>query len=66
MEVLALHADEHKLICCFVSSPFEGSMRVQLTLAAIRVNKSPRLDFIALAIQGKKIGFEKVIKMTDP
>merc|ERR1719310_2476840 len=24
-----------------------------------------RLDFIALAIQGKKIGFEKVIKMID-
>merc|ERR1719353_1387865 len=35
-------------------------------LAAIR--NSPRsihLDFIALAIQGKKIGFEKVIKMID-
>jgi len=36
-------------------------------LAAIRkatVSKSdrPQLDFIALAIQGKKIGFEKVIK----
>merc|ERR1719263_1897032 len=26
---------------------------------------SPQLDFIALAIQGKKIGFEKVIKMID-
>merc|ERR1719487_1692796 len=25
----------------------------------------PGLDFIALAIQGKKIGFEKVIKMID-
>merc|ERR1719409_2570032 len=25
----------------------------------------PRLDFIALAIQGKKIGFDKVIKMID-
>jgi chromosome segregation ATPase len=25
----------------------------------------PQLDFIALAIQGKKIGFEKVIKMID-
>merc|ERR1711868_36856 len=24
-----------------------------------------RLDFIALALQGKKIGFEKVIKMCD-
>ena len=36
-----------------------------ITLAAIRANKSPRLDFIALAIQGKKIGFEKVITMID-
>jgi len=36
-----------------------------LALAAIRANKSPRLDFIALAIQGKKIGFEKVITMID-
>merc|ERR1719298_258754 len=35
-------------------------------LAAIRsVPRSANLDFIALAIQGKKIGFEKVIKMID-
>merc|ERR1719380_510800 len=35
-------------------------------LAAIRgVPRSLHLDFIALAIQGKKIGFEKVIKMID-
>jgi len=42
-----------------------SSMRAR-ALAAIR--NSPRslhLDFIALAIQGKKIGFEKVIKMID-
>merc|ERR1719316_334344 len=26
---------------------------------------NPQLDFIALAIQGKKIGFEKVLKMID-
>merc|ERR1740138_646085 len=31
----------------------------------IRQVHSPQLDFIALAIQGKKIGFEKVIKMID-
>jgi len=38
-----------------------------LALAAIRKVKvtSPQLDFIALAIQGKKIGFEKVLKMID-
>jgi len=29
------------------------------------IKKHPRLDFIALAIQGKKIGFDKVIKMID-
>merc|ERR1719482_1901073 len=28
-------------------------------------SKRPQLDFIALAIQGKKIGFDKVIKMID-
>merc|ERR1712118_491559 len=34
-------------------------------LAQIRNVHSPQLDFIALAIQGKKIGFGKVIKMID-
>jgi len=34
-------------------------------LAAIRSAHSPQLDFIALAIQGKKIGFDKVLKMID-
>jgi len=28
-------------------------------------SKRPQLDFIAMAIQGRKIGFEKVIKMID-
>mmetsp|Transcript_44484 Transcript_44484/g.70453 ORF Transcript_44484/g.70453 Transcript_44484/m.70453 type:complete len:712 (-) Transcript_44484:73-2208(-) len=45
-----------------------ASLRAQ-ALAAIRNVMSPstdhRLDFIAMAIQGKKIGFEKVIKMID-
>jgi len=38
-------------------------------LAAIRVVQkdahNPDLDFIAMAIEGKKVGFEKVIKMID-
>jgi len=36
-------------------------------LSAIRkaMKGNPQLDFIALAIQGKKIGFDKVIKMID-
>merc|ERR1719440_1726286 len=42
-----------------------ASMRAS-ALAAIRsVPHSVHLDFIALAIQGKKIGFEKVIGMID-
>merc|ERR1740117_1525786 len=36
-----------------------------LALAAIRKVSAPKLDFIALAIQGKKIGFGKVIGMID-
>merc|ERR1719473_50353 len=33
--------------------------------AAQEKHMAPRLDFIALALHGKKIGFEKVIKMID-
>jgi chromosome segregation ATPase len=50
----------------FVELKMSSSTMRQRALAAIR--KAPRsihLDFIALAIQGKKIGFEKVIKMID-
>jgi len=36
-----------------------------LALTAIRNARAPQLDFIALAIQGKKIGFGKVIGMID-
>merc|ERR1740130_2398873 len=43
-----------------------GALRTQ-ALAAIQGSKwrSANLDFIALAIRGKKIGFEKVIGMID-
>ena len=42
-----------------------ASMR-QRALAAVRsVPHSSNLDFIALAIKGKKIGFEQVIGMID-
>jgi len=34
-------------------------------LAEIQKLNNPRIDFIALAIQGKKIGFDKVLKMID-
>merc|ERR1719424_1888599 len=34
-------------------------------LAVIRSAHSPQLDFIALAIQGRKIGFDKVLKMIE-
>jgi len=48
----------------------EGDKRARALSAIRRVQQSfssdrPRLDFIALAIQGKKIGFEKVIAMID-
>jgi len=35
------------------------------TIRSVQHLDRPHLDFIALAIQGKKIGFEKVIKMID-
>merc|ERR1719171_1141127 len=34
-------------------------------LAAIHANGKPELNFIALALQGKKVDFGKVIKMID-
>merc|ERR1719217_2037722 len=50
-------------------------MQVQVTSTAMRAraleelrgahSRRPQMDFIALAIQGKKIGFETVIKMID-
>merc|ERR1719235_2507284 len=43
-----------------------SSARAQALSAIRKAQKgNPRLDFIALAIQGKKIGFEKVIGMID-
>jgi len=55
----------------FVQLRVSSSSQRARALAAIREVqnkyslKRPQLDFIALAIQGKKIGFEKVIKMID-
>jgi len=51
----------------FVQVKVSNTAARERALAAIRkVQKgSPQLDLIALAIQGKKIGFEKVIKMID-
>merc|ERR1719487_3061562 len=34
-------------------------------LSFLRNSHNPQLDFIALALHGEKIGFEKVIKMID-
>merc|ERR550514_298000 len=39
--------------------------RALSALEGRRANKDPRLDFIALAIRGKKVSFEKVIQMID-
>jgi len=49
----------------FVQMDVSSSTSKARALSTIRAAHSPRLDFIALAIQGKKIGFEKVIKMID-
>eukprot|EP00928_Gymnodinium_smaydae_P070408 TRINITY_DN54252_c0_g1_i1.p1 TRINITY_DN54252_c0_g1~~TRINITY_DN54252_c0_g1_i1.p1 ORF type:complete len:707 (+),score=228.77 TRINITY_DN54252_c0_g1_i1:80-2200(+) len=46
----------------------EKRQRALQRLEAVRLSSiaaSPRLDLITLALQGKKIGFEKVIKMID-
>merc|ERR1719506_3145508 len=42
-----------------------SSLRARALAAIKSVPRSVHLDFIALAIKGKKIGFEKVIKMID-
>merc|ERR1719311_999616 len=39
--------------------------RRRQALSAIRANGRPELNFIALALQGKKVDFSKVIKMID-
>jgi len=41
------------------------SQALSMINALRKHDKSVRLDFIALSLQGKKIGFEKVIKMID-
>jgi len=48
----------------FVQVQKSTTMRAR-ALALIEGAKSPKFDFIALALHGKKIGFEKVIKMVD-
>merc|ERR1712050_440618 len=41
-----------------------GSVRSRAA-EILRRSKNPKIDFIALALHGKKIGFEKVITMID-
>eukprot|EP00928_Gymnodinium_smaydae_P069135 TRINITY_DN5252_c0_g2_i1.p1 TRINITY_DN5252_c0_g2~~TRINITY_DN5252_c0_g2_i1.p1 ORF type:complete len:747 (-),score=269.14 TRINITY_DN5252_c0_g2_i1:84-2189(-) len=47
----------------------EGNRRTRalaaLAGARARGSRNPRLDLISLALRGKKVGFEKVIKMVD-
>jgi len=51
----------------FVQVTVKSSAMKDRALAIIRAaaKKNPQLSFIALALNGKKIGFEKVIKMVD-
>merc|ERR1719424_1684036 len=39
--------------------------RALAALNEMRSHRLPQLDFIALALRGKKVGFEKVITMID-
>jgi len=41
------------------------AMKKKHALAILRAQNGPRLDFIEMALQGKAMGFEKVIKMID-
>jgi septal ring factor EnvC (AmiA/AmiB activator) len=48
-----------------VSTAQMKSQALSMINALRRNHKSPQLDFIALSLRGKKIGFDKVIKMID-
>jgi len=48
-----------------VSTSQMKSQALGMINALRRQRRSPKLDFIALSLQGKKIGFAKVIKMID-
>merc|ERR1719299_310888 len=42
-----------------------ASKAFKILSAAQKAARNPKLDFIALAVKGKKAGFEKVIKLID-
>jgi len=42
-----------------------ASLRAQASAVLSKAKRSPRMDFILLALNGKKAGFGKVIKMVD-
>jgi hypothetical protein len=48
-----------------VASETARARALAIIKAAQKSSKSPQLDFLALALHGKKIGFEKVLKMID-
>jgi len=49
----------------FVQMQVSRANQQARALAAIKSAHAPRLDFIALALHGKKMGFDKVIAMID-
>merc|ERR1719421_2393777 len=49
----------------FVQVQVSENNQRQQALAVIRAVRRPELNFIALALQGKKVDFSKVIKMID-
>lgn len=63
----ALPAESESLLQVQVKQETKRSKALALLRSAHRPGRHvhPQLDMIALALQGKKIGFEKVIKMID-
>jgi len=49
----------------FVEIQASMTVRRAKALEMLRAVKSPQLDFIEMAINGKKVGFEKVVKLID-
>jgi len=53
------------LIQLEVSASSEKARALEMIRAAAEKSKRPGLDLIALALKGKKVGFDKIVKMID-
>jgi len=74
-ETIKILNDDDALELFKKTLPSASFMQIQVTQGAVRAralaalkgssSKNPQMDFILLALQGKKVGFEKVIKLID-